>query len=683
MGFEVMKHNIKYFVALLTITCVFSNIRAVAEPFDSQGNVGATNYRTIPFQSSIYGSSWGASVDLTPGMLFILKNQNSFYHNLSNVTAAQIASETLNSAGIVPFGGAQRWEDTYAASFPAGTFPNEPSYVNQDRINGNFPNLPEFVAWRNFVQTHPQYWATDYTGGTVPGGTTYPDYPTWGAQWGFISPFTPLDPADCPRDMSSGCTWGDFFAHRWSMTSKLSHAYGILLADFANSQPGRSTNYIDFNPRIVAAFATKYGYTSKLSAMTTPEQATWITKNAFSQWTDFVGTGYGNFFNALATRISTATHKAALVIGGGDTSPAWNRLEGVDNRLIATQMNPKNYLAHWDNQVIQVGRAGPVAVPPMWELGGAVLSAAREPLIRNGYILEADDAAYWSAIASFYPTLSSSAQTEVGYRLLKRLWLWTSWAHIADRSGQTRRAVAYASRDYWDAGSLSALDPLTSLIQKIVPTQPLGPALYYSVNAERAAETAGGKAAGPGNLPGIYLPPQDLQTFIDAGGAVGYYVSDVALPSIAPGSAAAPSAWIVLDAPKGYLTSTEESELAAIAPVIRESSTGSEGAIAAATALAARTDQPLSFSAGLTGFGFYDQHGRRTVVVSNPSSAPNAASISGTIMLRMLPKSSGHVKVINLLTNEVTTVSATGGTASIPVLLQPWDTAVFAANPTN
>ena len=45
--------------------------------------------------------------------------------------------------------------------------------------------------------------------------------------------------------------------------------------------------------------------------------------------------------------------------------------------------------------------------PPMQELAGFVIAAAREPLMRNGANLEADDPAYWSAIAQFYPSLSS------------------------------------------------------------------------------------------------------------------------------------------------------------------------------------------------------------------------------------------------------------------------------------
>ena len=73
-------------------------------------------------------------------------------------------------------------------------------------------------------------------------------------------------------------------------------------------------------------------------------------------------------------------------------------------------------------------------------------------------------------------------------------------------------------------------------------------------------------------------------------------MSDAALGAIAKGSAYAPSAWVVLDAGNGYMPAGEMSQLQAIAPVVTS-----------VAGLAAVPQQPLTFSAGLSGFGFFDQ----------------------------------------------------------------------------
>jgi hypothetical protein len=643
------------FVALLLSTT------ALAQPLDPDGNVGATNYKTLPFASNVFGSSWGGSVGLTPMELFYQSNPNSFYYNASDMQSAKATSSDLDAQGIVPISGAQRWDDTFAASF-ATAFPGEPSWVTADRASGNFPNLPEFAAWRNWVNAHPQYWDAAPDGGTMPTG-----YRSWGGQWGHISPATPLDAADCPTGMTS-CTWGDFFAYRWAETSALTGVYGIQLADYTDSEPDSPSNYQNFNPKSVAAFAAQYGY-SNLTGMTTTQQSTWIIDNAFSQWTDYLDASYGHFFGALASRMGAATGKEALVIGGGDTSPGWRRLVGTDARQIALNMDPKNYLTHFDDQVIQVGRQGPVAAPPNQELSGFVVAAAREPLIRNGAMLEADDAAYWQAIPSFYPSLSSSAQKEVGYKLLKRLWLWSSWASIADRSGNVRRALAYISRDYWDVGTLDSIAGLQKLVQGIYPTSPFGAALYYPVSVERAVEQAGVKTVGPNALFNMYMLPNVLQSFLDSGAPVGYYVSDAGLPAIVAGSANAPSAWVVLDA-NGLLPADEQAKLAAIAPVVTS-----------AAELAALPNQPLTFSAGLSGFGFYSNQSSLVLVVTDTDTGPAAAAVSGTVSLTQLPVADGVHKITDLFTNVTSAITITGGKASLPVQVARWDTQTYALTP--
>jgi hypothetical protein len=316
----------------------------------------------------------------------------------------------------------------------------------------------------------------------------------------------------------------------------------------------------------------------------------------------------------------------------------------------------------WDDQVIQLGRSGPLANPPIGELAGYVLAAAREPAIRNGADLEADDAAYWSAIARFYPGLAAAAQQEVGLKLLKRLWVWSAWAHIADRSGKVRRALAFASRDYWDAGSLARLGPVAGLIHSIVPAHPFGAALYYSAAVERQVETIGAAAAAPGGVPETYLMPPVLQRFLDGGGSVGYYVSDAALPFIS--GDAAPSAWVVLGA-GDLLPSGERGALEAMAPVVTS-----------AAALAALPNQPLRMSQGLAGFGFVSQTGQLIVVVSNPGTSAAAGDVTG--MIKVLQAASGKYVVTELQSGARSAVQQADGAVSWKVDVARWDTQIFS-----
>ncbi len=630
----------------------------MSQPVDAAGQVGMTSYRTLPFQNSIFQYSYGAAVGLEPGNLFYQANPSSFYDNPDDIASAKHAAASLEAAGIVPAAGLQRWEDTYAASFPPGTFQNPPDFVVND-LNLGFYNKPEFVAWRNFVATHPQYWDLGFDGGAMP---TESYYRSWGGQWGHISPLTPLDTADCPPGMTA-CDWGDDYAYRWSLTSALSGAYGLILSDFTDSQPDRPSSFQSFNPRIVSAFAKAYPSLT-IQGATVPAQADWIVRNAFNQWNDFLSAGYGAFYRALALRVGGAAGRTGLVVDQCAETPSYRRMVGNDERILVAHINPRSYLCTWDDHLIQADRQGPVAVSPVGELSGFAVAAAREPRLRNGANLEADDSAYWQAIAQFYPTLDQATRQEVGYKLMKRLWLWSAWAHVADQAGRVRRALAYTTRDYWDVGTLSALDPLTSLIQSIVPTRPFGAALYYSAAIERAVERAGAASHGAGLSVGGYLSATDLQTFIDGGGPVGYYVSDAALGSIKAGTNNAPSAWAVIGG-TSLLPPSELQALTSIAPVV--SSPGE---------FAALTNQPLKLSAGLACFGFYDQNGRLILVISNPSTGPMADSASGTVTLADL--GIARAQVSDLFKATSTVIDAQAGLITLPVSLSRWDTLVLA-----
>jgi hypothetical protein len=636
--------------ASLILLPTYSACAASSPTTNAHGQAGLTDYAGFPFGSSIYGNSWGSNnaqigdAGYAPGNLFW--DAGSFFKNPGYMAAAQAAAASLSSKGIVPYGTAQRWEDTFEISAPPSDFGNEPAWLIADRANNGgtpFNELPEYQAWVAWEKARPNLWTVAYDGGSM--GT---DFRPWGGTWGLITPMMPLAPADCPPGMKS-CTYGDWYAYRWAQTAQLSGAYGIVLSDFSNSLPGQPSWVEDFNPAIVKDFAAKKQVA--VEGTTAAEQAPSIIKNALPLWNDYICEGYAAFFGALATRISAATGQQALVVAGGFDWPGLNRSWGADDRIMLKQPGLANHLLIvWDNITIEPDRDGDNITEGM---GGSVIAAAREPAIRMGAYLSANDSNYWASVAQFNPTLNAAEQQEWGLKQLKRQWLDFAWAQIGSRNGHTRRALAFAWRDHWDAGTV---DPTTTnLIQTINPVRPFGFALYYSVAVERAIEPTV-----PTTL-NAYLSLADLLTLRQAV-PLNYFVSDVSLPNLA--TSAAPAGWIVIDA-GNKLPPTELAMLTKIAPVF----TSAEQALAYPNA-------PLSFTGGLTGTSFIDQHGRIIVTATNPSTAANAGTINGSMTLRGLPD--GKATMTDLYANTTTPLTISGGTVTIPLSVTRWDTLAFA-----
>ena len=644
----------KIAVAAMTLLPVVAPDFASARSFgprtvNGQGEAGATDYSGFPFGSSIYNNSWGSinslpnNSGLLPGNLFW--QSGSFFTNPGYMANAQSSAASLASQGIVPVSASQRWEDTFEASQPASNFGTEPSWIVTDRNNnGNpLPNLPENQAWVAWMKARPGLNAMANDGGSLG-----QDFRAWRGTWGHVSPMMPLASSDCPPDLSS-CTFGDWFAYRWAQTSKLSGAYGIILSDFTASLPGQPSWAMDFAPALVSAFEAQKGV--NVPGNGTAAQSAYITANLLPQWNDFIAGGYAKYFNALATRITASTGQQALVVAGGFDWPGLNRNYGVDERLMHQQPGlSRHLLVVWDSITLETDRTGKSIV---WGIGGPVISAAREPGVRNGAYLSANDSNFWAAVAQFNPTLSQADQQEWGLKQLKREWLEFAWAHVGSRQGDTRRALAYSLRDHWDAGTLDATT--TSLIQTINPKRPFGFGLYYSGAVERALEPTV-----PQTL-GAYLSPDDLLALRQTV-PLNYYVSDVSLPKLK--KTAAPAAWIVLDA-GNHLPASELSALQKLAPVF----TSAQQALAF-------TGAPLSFTNGLTGTGFYDQKGRIIVTVTSPSTAANAGTINGSIVLKGLPN--GSHSIADLYSGNKQSFTVANGSATIPVSVARWDTMAFA-----
>jgi hypothetical protein len=604
-----------------------------------QGLVGQTSYYTLPFVSKVIWDSWGSSPGLSPVNLFW--QYGNIFNNGNTMVGAQIAAQSYTARGTVPASGSQRWEDTFEASQPASLFPGEPFWIAADR-NANCCSSPEFKAWVNWVKARPNLpiMAND-------GGQMGFDFRPWHGSWGHISPLMPLAAADCPPGMAS-CTYGDWYAYQWGQTAARSGAYGIMLSDFSDSQPSQMSTVQGFNPEIIAGFQKTENIT--VPPGTTAQQSAWIDANAIGAWNDYLALGYANFYHALAQQLAAATGHAALVHDQCGDWPAWRRFYGNDQRLMRTHISTANYTCIWDDQTVQMGRSGK---DPIWGLGGYAIAAAREPDMRNGANLEANDPAYWQAIASFNPSLSAADQQEKGLKLLKRSWLEGSWAHVATRgSGVVRRALAFISRDYWDAGQI---DPtVQTLITTIFPTAPFGMAVYYSVAAERALEPQ----VAAGNLGATYYNPDGLMAFKNAGVPVDYFVSDAALPALQ--QSAKPAAWVVLEHPE-LIPANEMQMLQAIAPVLTS-----------VQQVQSFTGAPLSFSPGLTGMAFYDQSKRLILTVTNPSTG----NLSGTVTLTGL--AAGTYSMLDLFANQTTSFTVSSNQVALPIQVARWDTMAFA-----
>jgi hypothetical protein len=615
--------------------CLANQPSVCSATINADGQVGNTSYTSLPFVSSIYGQSWGSSPGLIYNNLFWQVGKN--FTNANTMKAARQYADKLTGSGIVPASGAQRWEDTYEAARPASLFPNEPGWINNDRWSLNLLNLPEAQAWVQWQNAHANLFMMG-----ADGGSEGADFRAWHGNWGHISPMMPLPASDWPPGMRNA-TYGDWFAYRWGQTAQQSGAYGIMLSDFTDSQPVAPSYLIGFNPELIDRFQSTIG--QNIPGSSVPQRASYINAHFIAQWNDFLANGYSRFFGALASRLRDNTGHQALVIDQCGQWPSARRFQGIDAYIISHNIPAANYICLWEDQTMQLGRNGQ---PMIWGIGGMILAAAREPDIRNGGNLSADDDAFWQAVAHFWGNLSYNDQHERGLKELKRIWLETAWSHIATRQGTVRRALAFMSRDYWDGGKL---DPTVQrLIQTIVPTRPFGYAVYYSMTAERMAEARVPYAG----VNATYMNPDKLLAFKQGGGAVGYYVSNAALYHLQ--SVARPAGWIVLDT----LPADEMAKLQSIAPVFTS-----------LNAAMANPNAPLSYSAGVTGMGFWDQNNRLIVTVENPGNQ----GLNASVTLRGL--ANGNYVATDQFTNGQIWFTVTNGKAQIPVTITRWDTRVF------
>lgn len=541
----------------------------------------------------------------------------------------------------------QRWQDTYARSWPRSHF-SGPGLL--DSVDGKFADIPEFAAWARWMKAHPQYLDTHRDGGSFP-----PYFRSWGGMHGHINPLMPIDPADRPAGMR-GDTYGDLVALRWAETAGKAGATGIGLSDFTDFLPHGTTAEHDFNPRIIAAFEAATGIS--VPGQTVPERANFILDRHFNRWTDFWCQGWAEFFAALLRETQAQTKHTPLVIDQLQFGPSVVRTHAVDPRIVRERIGTEQIVYHIDWMTMSPERSG-TSMAETTRVNGTF--AAYEPGARFGGNLSSDNDTFWQGVNQHWANMEPAARRARGQGGLKRLWLENGWLHVADRAGGVRRGMAFLIRSYWDEGKISP-DILRTL-REIVPARPFGPALYYSAAIGRARENDVGRLRL--NASETYFGARS-QTYTElrdgAGIASGYFVSDAALPALAP--EARPSAWIVLErfdprTKADLLPPGELDRLQSTAPVL---STMDD---------IRRFPMPLSYSPGATGIGFYAADGDLVVTVSNTGGTPQDVQV----MLRTLPGREAEARAI--FAPKRFSLPVEKGQARFSIQLAPWDTEVF------
>ncbi|PWC32989.1 carbohydrate-binding domain-containing protein [Azospirillum sp. TSO35-2] len=594
-----------------------------------------------PLASDVSTISWGADSGLAPQHLFW--ESVSDYANTTRMQEVRGVSAGHLADGVMPVIGMQLWEDTFESS----------------QNGGEFANLGGHKAWVAWVKAHPQYLGVDADGYVLNSDSSNP----YG--WGYVSPLTPLDAKDAPAGWTGGTAhYADWMADKLGRLSAFTGTRGYELADFYDGNPHSGVMEY-FNSRMIAEFSTKTGI--KVAGSTVAQQAADIQNNHPTEWLDYFVKGWTYGWKALDEAIVKNTgHAAWLTTQVSFTPAAMREFAGVDARVIVDMMNEKDILLNV--QTLERFEMQHKQAPASYEQAMLGIHAARAPEAHYGHMLSSSEDDYWGAVNSLYTGVTGTVRDELGWGRLEQTWLQSGWTMIADDHGGVRRAAEQWSRSYHDWGEVK--QPWLDMLRDIVPTRAFGPALYYSVNAEKAmnALEPTGNDIGNAYLGELLTPITKLH---DAGVPFGYYVSDEALPSIT--AANAPSAWIIPQATYNGHNLFSDAEIAALkakAPVL----IGDE---------ALNYHHPLTFTdkdadAQITGYGFYDQKDRLIVVASDRVDFNDTAARKAVATHVELQLASGHYKVEDLMHHTTQSFDVVNGTGGFDTTIARWDTGVYA-----
>lgn len=595
-----------------------------------------------PLAAEVSTISWGADRGLAPQHLFWEAVPD--YASASHMKETRAIAAGHEADGVMPLIGMQLWEDTMEYSLPGG----------------KFAALAGHKAWVEWVKAHPQYLGVNAQGKVHNADAADP----YG--WGYVSPLMPLDAKDAPAGWTGGTAhYADWLADTLGRLAAHTGARGFEFADFYDGSPHSGVmNY--FNTRMIAEFSAKTGI--KVAGSTLAQQAADIRANHPTKYLDYFVDGWAYGWKALDEAIVKHTGQPAWLSTQVSFTPAAMReFAGVDVRVLGETMNLNDIL--FNVQTLERFEMQRKQAPAAYEQAMLGIHAARAPDGHYGHMLSSSENDYWGAVDSLYTGVAgTAARDELGWGRLEQTWLQSGWTTIMESDGGIRRAAETWSRSYHDWGEVK--DDWLGLLRDIVPIRSFGPALYYSVNAERAmnALEPTGNDIGNAYLGELLTPITKLH---DAGVPFGTYVSDAALPNVT--AANAPSAWIIPQRTyngKDLFTDAEINALKATAPVL----VGDE-------AIGYR--HPLTFTdsdpgAQITGYGFYDQTDRLIVVASDRVDFDDTASRKAVATHIGLNLKDGHYRVEDLIHHTTQTFDVSGGSGGFDTTIARWDTGVYA-----
>jgi hypothetical protein len=504
----------------------------------------------------------------------------------------------------------------------------------------------QYAAWMN-PRAEDYFALNPYTGEIA-----YPHQ-------GYISFGMPMTRADISNGVAAQ-SFGEWSGERIGKLLLHLDCRGVFAADYFIGM-----NYnTDAHPELLDKFAAWAGVSIPASAVTDVDRYNFVTRNHGSKWADFVVESQASFFVTIGKTL-LAGGKTPFLSGQIHFEPGVLRGSGVDPRVWYERL-PGDYWFF----VVETQAGDGRGTSSYWtSLYGIGATACREPRVRIGSMLSADDQYFWPVATS------NGWSDEVGRLYLKHDWLSAGWTYIATVDGSVRRAAQAFQRSYWDDGSTTPAHIDTLLGH--IPRHPFGPALYYSVNVEKSFESPRA-ATDPEDTPNYYYfyeylqrgisnPKTSLRQGADAyyglqqGLNLGYWVGDRVDPSALP-KANRPSAWLLYNT--GRLPAAERAKLEAVAPVY--------DLMKSADAAAALASSPVyATGLGLNLIAFVDQNDSVVIMVSNIESS----AVSGT--LEFSDVHDGVFPCNGLLGTPSGVLTISGHTGRLAITVPAYDTIVY------
>jgi len=574
----------------------------------------------VPYMSDVLTQAWGVGGSAWPDQLFwqdVPFNQEHYYDML-------LAADSIASGGRVPVGGNVAWGfDLLNANG------GDPDFADYSQQGGYM----QYAAWMN--PREGTYFALG------PDGTiSYPGQ-------GYVSFSMPMLADDLPED-SQPETFGKWAGESLGNLAVTYHLRGFLDADYFIGV------YIpdDWHPRLIDSFEAWSGTT--VPGLTVSARANYVSQNLNSEWIDFENAGQVSFLTEID---NTLLASGVSPFSGGQLNfdPALSRATGSDPRAWETQIPGKYWYFVVENE-----SQGDRATPSDWTASYSIgASASRVPDVPMGVDMDGF-------------CNDTSNPTAMLYN--KHLWLSAGWTYIANRDGSIRRASQVFQRNNWDAQS--ACSDQVAVMREHVPTHPFGPAFYYSDNIARYFESPNDETNYYYFYPYLQRSiatltassPQPQYYGVAQGINLGYWVSDAVDPSTLK-AADVPSAWLLYDSNR--LPADELTKLKAVAPVYDLMNAGGSGKLLGATAALAAGPVHAT-GTGLNMLSFVDQNGSVILMVTNQDATDQNA---GALVFNNV--SNGNFNLLGLLGTPSTTMTVTNNSATVPISVAAYDTAVY------